>query len=126
MILPYLTVSLFSFAALEHAYKGKLANNSGYDHNFHWYDVTRDRSPFPIDAVNAGEHGTHVTGIAVGGVNANIGVAPEAKFISCRAFDENSRGIITYSSVEDENDIEAMMLLGNLSNELFFYFGIPQ
>jgi len=57
-----------------------------------WLDVTADLpSPLPVD-VGAGGHGTHVMGIITGGVDfgtPEIGVAPAATWIACRAFAGN-------------------------------------
>ena len=52
-----------------------------------WHDVTQYPSATPFDGVG---HGTHVTGIMVGNepsaIAPQVGVAPGAKWIACRAF----------------------------------------
>lgn len=63
-------------AALKSKYRGEVDG-----HDFNWLDAI-DGKDKPLDDEG---HGTHVTGIAVGGVDAReIGAAPSAKFIACR------------------------------------------
>jgi subtilisin family serine protease len=65
-----------------------------------WYDAVNGL-PNPYDDNTGVWHGTHVTGTAVGG-NAggtDIGVAPQAQFISCKAF--NSGGSAFNSDILD-------------------------
>ena len=64
--------------ALVNQYRGN--TGSGFDHNYNWYDVGGSTSPTFPDP-----HGTHVTGTAIGddGAGNQIGVAPEAKWVSC-------------------------------------------
>jgi bacillopeptidase F len=65
--------------ALREAYRG--TNRMGADHDYNWMDF-EGSSPMPIDARG---HGTHVTGTGVGRTAAaQIGVAPDAKFIVAR------------------------------------------
>lgn len=65
--------------ALREAYRG--SNRNGADHDYNWMDF-EGSSPMPIDARG---HGTHVAGSVVGKTEkAQIGVAPEAKFIVAR------------------------------------------
>jgi len=66
------------------------------DHNYNWHDSIHDDvsnpcgndSPFPCDDLG---HGTHTTGIAVGddGMGNQIGMAPGAKWIGCRALGQD-------------------------------------
>jgi subtilisin family serine protease len=67
------------------------------DHNYHWHDAIHDKSPLNSDSLNPcgfnskvpcddHGHGTHTMGTMVGddGNGNQIGVAPGAKWISCR------------------------------------------
>ncbi len=80
--------------ALKSKYRGW--NGTTADHNFNWHDSVHSssnacgpNSPQPCD--NNGQ-GTHTTGTMVGddGAGNQIGMAPGAKWITCRAFDTNS------------------------------------
>lgn len=83
----------FDHPALVAKYRGNLGGGN-FDHNHNWYDpslVCRNPSNVPCD--NTG-HGTHTMGIMVGddgdpGPN-QIGVAPHAQFISCKACESES------------------------------------
>jgi hypothetical protein len=65
--------------ALVNQYRGHLGGST-FDHNYNWYDVGGSTTPQWPHA-----HGTHVTGTAIGddGAGNEIGVAPEAKWVSC-------------------------------------------
>ena len=58
-----------------------------------WFDAVNG-NPDPYDDNN---HGSHVTGTSVGGNagGSDIGVAPGARYISCKAFDQNGSGSST-------------------------------
>src|SRR6185437_14094693 len=80
--------------ALNARYRGYKGSNS-YDHNYNWYSAVGDCKTTPCDGNG---HGTHVTGTVLGrDGNHVIGVAPEAKFISCRALNDGGSG--TWSMV---------------------------
>lgn len=65
-------------------------NYRGYpelEHDYNWLDAVKDQQA-PLDVAN---HGTHVTGISVGSDPVRqVGVAPGAKFISCRLIEGRS------------------------------------
>ncbi len=80
--------------ALINSYRGW--NGSTADHNYNWHDAIHvnngscsGNSPFPCDDNN---HGTHTMGTMVGddGGSNQIGVAPGAKWISCRNMNNGS------------------------------------
>jgi subtilisin family serine protease len=74
--------------AIKNQYRGW--NGSTADFNYNWYDFIQG-SPTPIDPAG---HGTHTAGIMVGddgGAN-QIGVAPQAKWFSCRSMDSTGFG----------------------------------
>jgi subtilisin family serine protease len=69
---------------LKEKYRGY--SNGKFDHNYNWYDAATPplckESPCDTDG-----HGSHVTGTILGSNEVEqIGVAPGAKFIACRAF----------------------------------------
>ena len=78
------------------------------DHNYNWHDtVTSDvlapptclsNSPAPCDDGFIFPHGTYTMGVAVGDDDATrqIGVAPGAKWMGCRAFDLGGGTPATY------------------------------
>lgn len=76
---------LWDHSALKEKYHGYDADSGEVDHDFNWYDATVGEDE-PYDDIG---HGTHVTGTIVGsepdGSN-QVGVAPEAKFMSVKAF----------------------------------------
>lgn len=59
-------------------------------HDYNWFDgvITKNCQAEPCDTHG---HGTHVMGTILGG-DSTIGVAPNAKFISCRSFAEGGAG----------------------------------
>lgn len=65
---------------LQSGYRG--ATGVEVDHNYHWFDPWQ-QSPIPIDVIG---HGTHTLGTAVGD---DVGVAPDASWISCRNMERN-------------------------------------
>jgi subtilisin family serine protease len=79
------------------AISGKYRGNNGngtFDHNYNWFDGC-DLHSCPTEPCDKNGHGTHVTGTIVGGDGPgpnspdnlyDIGIAPGAKFISCRSF----------------------------------------
>jgi serine protease AprX len=82
--------------ALKTHYRGW--NGSTADHNYNWYDATNPANLSPIDPYG---HGTHTAGTMVGddGGTNQIGVAPGAKWMSCRAMDSSGAGTIdTYTT----------------------------
>jgi serine protease AprX len=75
--------------ALKPHYRGW--NGSTVDHNYNWYDATDPTNRAPLDEYG---HGTDTAGIMVGddgGAN-RIGVAPRAKWMSCRSMDASGLG----------------------------------
>src|SRR5690606_29126775 len=61
-------------------------SNGKFDHNYNWFDAVSpplcQESPCDADG-----HGSHVTGTILGSNDVEqVGVAPGAKFIACRAF----------------------------------------
>lgn len=81
---------------LKTKYKGYI-DQMTVDHNYHWHDAIHDKSPLNADSLNPcgfdskvpcddHGHGTHTMGTMVGddGNGNQIGVAPGAKWISCR------------------------------------------
>jgi subtilisin family serine protease len=77
----------YNHEAMVDAYRGNLGNNK-FDHNYNWYDPSRRNPKVPTDTRG---HGSHCTGIAVGGKNGRkIGVAPGAQWIHCHRDTESS------------------------------------
>lgn len=75
--------------ALKGHYRGW--NGSVANHNYNWYDETDPTNRSPLDP---GGHGTHTLGTIIGddGGTNQIGVAPGAKWIGCRAMDAGGLG----------------------------------
>jgi serine protease AprX len=75
--------------ALKTHYRGW--NGSVADHNYNWYDATDPSIKIPQDPYG---HGTHTAGTMVGddGGSNQIGVAPGAKWFSCRSMDSSGFG----------------------------------
>ena len=85
------TGALHSHAALVDQYRGNLGGGS-FDHNYNWYDpsnICGNPSLVPCD--NNG-HGTHTMGTIVGddGGSNQIGVAPNAKWITAKGCESGS------------------------------------
>ncbi|MBN1955322.1 MAG: S8 family serine peptidase [Anaerolineae bacterium] len=62
-----------------------------WDHNYSWWDAT---GTYPVNPNDGLGHGTYTTGVMVGddgGVN-QIGVAPGARTIHCKALDDSGGG----------------------------------
>jgi subtilisin family serine protease len=75
--------------ALKPHYRGW--NGTTADHDYNWYDEINPADRAPIDQHG---HGTHTAGTMVGwdgGAN-HIGVAPGAKWMSCRSMDASGTG----------------------------------
>ncbi len=75
--------------ALKSHYRGW--DGSKVNHDYNWHDATSQHSPSPIDPHG---HGTFTASQTVGddGVGNQVGVAPGAKWISCRNMDANGTG----------------------------------
>jgi serine protease AprX len=75
--------------ALKNHYRGW--NGTTADHNYNWYDETDPTNRAPLDPNG---HGTHTVGTIIGddGGTNQIGVAPGAKWIGCRAMDISGLG----------------------------------
>jgi subtilisin family serine protease len=71
-----------SHPAIHDNYRGLNADGT-LTNDYNWYDPSNVASPFPTDEQG---HGTHTVGTMVGHTSeANIGVAPEAKWVSAKA-----------------------------------------
>jgi len=82
-------------AALVHQYRGNLGGGS-FDHNFNWWDPAIGGSqPIPNDWHG---HGSHTMGTMVGaeadGGNNQVGMAPDATWIACQAFEGNDAELL--------------------------------
>jgi subtilisin family serine protease len=81
--------------ALKSQYRGW--NGATANHNYNWYDPYFQCPPGGKVPCDPGDHGTHVMGTMVGydgGAN-QIGVAPNAQWISCKGGDEVSGYLLT-------------------------------
>lgn len=75
--------------ALIRRYRGTEENGKKASHAYNWWDASVRAKRCPKSApCDTDGHGTHVTGLIVGndGDGTRVGVAPRAKWISCRAF----------------------------------------
>jgi uncharacterized repeat protein (TIGR01451 family) len=93
--------------ALQNQYRGW--NGSAADHNYNWHDAIHENNPntppgnpcgFDIDVPCDDQgHGTHTMGTMVGddGGTNKIGMAPGARWISCRNMEEGWGTPTTYS-----------------------------
>lgn len=63
------------------------------DHDYNWWDAT---GQYPNEPMDGNGHGTMVTGVMVGddGVDDQIGVAPGAKTIHCKAINDGGGGTL--------------------------------
>eukprot|EP00977_Amphora_coffeiformis_P019055 scaffold6886_cov164-Amphora_coffeaeformis.AAC.13 len=73
--------------AITQNYRGTRKNGMSFDHNYNWLEPFPQGSKAPRDLFNIG---THITGTIVGQTR-NIGIAPEASFISCKSIDDQRR-----------------------------------
>src|SRR5262249_38771488 len=83
----------FTHPALVDHYRGSQGGGA-FDHNYSWWDATATcPSPQPCDD---NQHGTHTTGTMVGGDGGanQIGMAPGAKWIACKAITGGGLGIV--------------------------------
>ncbi|MBV7333582.1 S8 family serine peptidase [Chloroflexi bacterium TSY] len=73
----------YTHAALINQYRGRQIDGS-FDHNYHWWDAINGSAEPTFDHA----HGTPTMGLIVGdgGAGHKIGVAPEAKWITAKAF----------------------------------------
>jgi hypothetical protein len=80
----------YTHEALINQYRG-YSKQGFFSHDFHWWDAVND-SIAPYDDHG---HGTHITGIMVGEEPSGnaIGVAPDAKWVACKAFDSYGGGL---------------------------------
>lgn len=76
--------------ALKPHYRGWNPVEGRADHRYSWHDAI-GTSAVPLDGQ---DHGTHVTGIAIGddGAGNQIGVAPGAQWVACRAIKPDGSG----------------------------------
>lgn len=78
----------YTHQALIQAYRGNLGGGN-FDHEYNWYDAY-SKLPTPFDTHG---HGTHTMGIMVGSAgNDQIGVAPGAEWMACRACKNSNCG----------------------------------
>ena len=72
-------------------YRGNLGGGS-FDHNYNWWDAITPSGQ--VDPFDDHSHGTHTTGIMVGadGEGNQIGVAPDAAWIACKALSSSGSG----------------------------------
>lgn len=85
--------------ALKNRYRGYTKKTGAVDHSYNWWDAIHndiDGNSNPCGYNSAkpcddNDHGTHTMGTMVGKAGANeIGVAPRAKWISCRNMDSGT------------------------------------
>lgn len=78
----------YNHPALVNQYRGNLGGGS-FNHSGNWYDATSTCGAAPCDNVG---HGTHTMGTMVGddGAGNQIGVAPGARWIACKACSSTS------------------------------------
>ncbi|MEW5871413.1 MAG: S8 family serine peptidase [Chloroflexota bacterium] len=89
----------YTHEALVQSYRGNLGNNI-FDHNHNWYDPPGGTQlTEPADWNN---HGSHTMGTMLGSTNPadplaasnTIGMAPGAKWIACRAFEQSDQELL--------------------------------
>jgi subtilisin family serine protease len=80
----------YTHEALVDSYRGKLGEDL-FSHHYQWWDAVNHQGE-PYDDHG---HGSHVTGIMVGASSpgAEIGVAPGADWIACKAIKQNGGGL---------------------------------
>ena len=93
--------------ALKKAYRGTISD-SVVNHNYNFHDAIHKVSPLSADSLNPcgfnlkapcddGSHGTHTMGSMVGNaVDAQIGVAPAARWVACRNMERGNGANSTY------------------------------
>jgi subtilisin family serine protease len=79
---------LYTHTALVDQYRGT-AGGGTYDHNYNWWD------PYgygPTEPYDFHSHGSHTMGTMLGddGGTNQIGMAPDATWMACQGFDENT------------------------------------
>jgi hypothetical protein len=86
---------MYEHEALVGNYRGN--KNGSFQHDYNWFDGLKDMTgcgtckcgvEHPCDDQG---HGTHCMGTTSGGVTRKIGVAPDSKWIGCRAFSDRAR-----------------------------------
>ncbi len=91
--------------ALQNKYRGYRKKTATVDHNYNWWDaihgsIAGGSNPCGYNAAAPCDdygHGTHTMGTIVGGTRENqIGVAPRARWISCRNMDNGVGRPSTY------------------------------
>eukprot|EP01080_Neovahlkampfia_damariscottae_P008582 gene8582-407_t len=76
----------FTHEAVQKAYRGN--KNGEINHNYNWFDAS-ENSKVPVDSHG---HGTHTLSTIIGGKpGKQVGVAPKAKWIHCKAFGRTGR-----------------------------------
>jgi hypothetical protein len=90
----------YTHEALVGQYRGTQGSGT-YDHNYNWWDpaVDGDQSLVPHDFDS---HGSHTAGTMVGddGGENQIGVAPDARWIACQAFEGSTDAEVTVELLE--------------------------
>jgi len=77
----------YTHQALVNQYRGNQGGGS-FNHDYNWFDPYGDYN-IPTDGMG---HGTHTMGTMVGddGVSNQIGIAPDAQWMSCRGCNTNN------------------------------------
>lgn len=75
----------YTHEALKENFRGTKGEKAEFDYSF-WFTPGTDMSKETPDTADVVGHGTHTMGTAVG--SKGIGIAPEATWITARAFDE--------------------------------------
>lgn len=91
---------------LRGAYAGTQPDGS-FEHDYNWFDAFGSAAPLDPRFV-----GTHITGTAVCPVD-NVGVAPQAKFMACRAIDDLERDTVASQLACLSFFLEPVNVLGN-------------
>jgi subtilisin family serine protease len=82
--------------AINEKYRGYQGSPTTFKNNYNWYDTAADPAGDKCKTAPCDDngHGTHVAGTVVGRAgNDDIGVAPGAQFIACRALKNGSGAI---------------------------------
>lgn len=79
----------YTHEALLRSYRGNLGDGV-FNHNYHWWDAVSSQDE-PCDDHG---HGSHVVGVMVGArkPGEEIGVAPGASWVACKAIQEDGNG----------------------------------